>query len=207
MTRRNVLAAAWCVALSAALSFGGAARANADLVWTPDLVHSRAEFLVSHLVVSKVWGHIAIASMSLSTDADGIPTTIAAVLVPGRLDTDNHDRDADLRSATYFDVATFPTITFKSTAIKATGKTDDGRPSFECTGDLTIKNTTKSVVLEGTIEGKVPDPLGVRTGYSATTTIDRRDFGITDGKMNPMGVPIVGNDVHITLTVEATRPK
>jgi polyisoprenoid-binding protein YceI len=195
------------LALGAAL-LAGVAPAGADVAWTADIVHSRAEFLVSHLVVSKVWGHIPIKSLAIATDPSGLPTSLDVVLMPGHLDTDNHERDADLRSASYFDIEQYPTMTFKSQSVKATGKTSDGRTSFTCTGDLTIKNVTKPVVLTGTIEGRVPDGNATeRIGYTATTTIDRRAFGLDDARMSPGGIPLVGDDVQITLTVEATRPK
>jgi polyisoprenoid-binding protein YceI len=98
-------------------------------------------------------------------------------------------------------------MTFKSTSVEATGKTSDGLTSFTCNGDLTIKNVTKPVVLTGTIEGRVPDGNATeRIGYTATTTIDRRAFGLDDARMSPGGIPLVGDSVQITLTVEATRP-
>jgi polyisoprenoid-binding protein YceI len=179
----------------------GAARA-ADTVWTTDLVHSRAEFRISHLIVSKVWGHIGIKSVTLVTTPAGMPSSIDAVLSAANLDTDNRERDADLRSAAYLDVERYPTMTFASRSVVATGK--DG---FRAAGDLTIRGITKPVVLVGRIEGKIPDPAGERVGYSAQTTIDRRDFGITDARLSPAGIPLVGNDVEIGLTLEATRPK
>jgi polyisoprenoid-binding protein YceI len=203
MTRARLLCLAVCAAFLA-----GFAPAGADVPWTADIVHSRAEFLVSHLVVSKVWGHIPIKSLDIATDPSGLPTALAVVLMPGHLDTDNHERDADLRSAAYFDVADYPTMSFKSDSVKATGKTSDGRTSFSCTGELTIKNVTKPVVLTGTIEGRVPDgDTTERIGYTATTTIDRRAFGLDDARMSPGGIPLVGDNVQITLTVEATRTK
>ncbi len=180
----------------------------ADIEWTPDVVHSRAEFLVSHLIVSKVWGHVPFASLSLATDASGMPISVRAVLNPAHLDTDNHERDADLRSATFFDVDHYPTMTFVSTSFAPAGTSIDGLKQFTCNGMLTIKNVTKPVTLTGTIQGRVPDGPGTeRIGYLATTTIDRRDFGLNDARMSPGGIPLVGNGVQITLTMEATRSK
>lgn len=174
---------------------------RADVVWTPDLAHSHADFSIAHLVFSKVGGHIALQSIELTTDADGMPTHIAAVLDPTHLDTENQDRDADLRSATYFDVAAYPTIVFKGNSMTKTGK-----DTFTCSGDLTIRGVTKPVVLTGRVERR-SDPTEEHAGYLATTTIDRRDFGINDASLSPLGVPLVGNEVKITLTVEATHPK
>lgn len=197
------------LALASALGIAaGLVPARADVAWTPDVVHSRAEFLVSHLVVSKVWGHVPIKTISLATDPRGLPTAIDVVLLPGRLDTDNHDRDADLRSPAYFDVDEYPTIAFKSDSAAVLGAAVDGKPTFTCKGELTIKAVTKTVVLHGAIEGRVPDTdTTERIGYTATTTIDRRDFGLDDARMSPAGVPLVGNDVAITLTLEATRSR
>lgn len=189
------------LSLGLALALTSFARADV-IVWTPDLVHSRADFQVAHLIVSKVGGHIPIESIELTTDTDGLPTHIAAVLDPAHLNTDNQDRDSDLRSATYFDAATYPTMVFKGNSMTRTGK-----DTFTCSGDLTIRGVTKPVVLSGQIQGRVPDRVGERAGYTATTTIDRRDFGITDAHLSPMGIPLVGNEVKITLTVEATHPK
>jgi polyisoprenoid-binding protein YceI len=179
------------------LPAAGAAQAPA---WTADLVHSRAEFTVSHMVVSKVWGHIPIRSLALVTPRGSvIPAKIDVVLNVAHEDTDNHDRDADLRSATYFDVAQYPNMTFKSTKVEPNGKSD-----FTVSGDLTIKNVTKSVTFPAHVEGIIPDKSGVRVGYSGKLTIDRRDWGIVDARLTEAGVLLVGYNVDIGLTVEAT---
>jgi polyisoprenoid-binding protein YceI len=188
--------------LALAAGLVSAASAAEEPAWTPDLVHSRAQFTVSHMVLSKVWGHIPIRSITLATSKGSlIPTQVDAVLNVAHEDTDNHDRDNDLRSATYFDVAQYPNITFKSTKIEATGKND-----FNVTGDLTIKNVTKSVTFPGHVEGIIPDKVGVRVGYTGSLTIDRRDWGIVDARLTEAGVLLVGYNVDIGLTVEATNP-
>jgi polyisoprenoid-binding protein YceI len=197
------------IAASASIAVAGTSLpATAELIWTPDLVHSRAEFLVTHLIVSKVWGHLPFVSLELTSDDAGMPAKVRAVLNPARLDTDNHDRDTDLRSQSFFDVTEFPTIAYESTGFTTAGKSIDGLAAFTCTGELTMKGIRRPVTLTGTIAGRVPDGNGTeRIGYSATTTIDRRDFGLTDARMSPGGIPIVGNSVGITLTMEATRSK
>jgi polyisoprenoid-binding protein YceI len=169
------------------------------VVWTPDLVHSRVEFTVAHMVVSKVWGHISIARMSVVTEPGSpIPTQLSATLDPARLDTDNHTRDADLRSSTYFDVGAYPTITFASRKIVPKGPMD-----YIVTGDLTVRNVTRSETIPMHVVGIVPDPDGSRVGYTGTLDVDRRDFGITDNRLMS-GVLFVGYHVNIVLTVEAT---
>src|SRR5579884_1881747 len=120
------------VALFAAapLTVVGAAQ---PIVWDPDLAHCRAEFTVSHMVVSKVWGHVPIRQLTIVNDGRSVvPQHIDALLDVSHEDTDNHIRDADLRSPTYFDVAKYPTITFHSTSI-----VPKDRSSFTVTGDLT----------------------------------------------------------------------
>jgi polyisoprenoid-binding protein YceI len=188
-------------AVLALIAFPGPGRAAQTLVWSPDLIHSRAEFTVSHLVVSKVWGHIPIQAMSIATPAGSvIPSAIDATLNVAREDTDNHERDADLRSATYFDVEHYPTMTFRSTKIVAKGPDD-----FDVTGLLTMKNVTKPVEFSAHVEGKVPDEGGgTRVGYSGELHVDRRDFGIVDNRLSAVGVLVVGYDVDIRLTAEAT---
>ncbi len=153
------------------------------------------------MVVSKVWGHIPIRSMTVVTHKGSvIPERIDATLDPAHEDTDNKVRDDDLRSVTYFDVAHYPTMTFRSKSIKPSGAND-----FSVLGDLTIKNVTKPVTLPIHVEGRVPNGEGsVRVGYSGTLHIDRRDFGIIDSRLAAANVLLVGYDVAIGLTAEVT---
>lgn len=176
------------------------AQAPPSISWTASVPHCRAEFTVSHMVVSKVWGHIPIRQLTLVTTAgSAIPQRIDAVLDPSHLDTDNHDRDADLRGPTYFDVEQYPTMTFTSTSIVPKSPT-----SFDVTGKLTIKNVTKPVTFPVDVEGIIPDAAGRRIGYSGHVQIDRRDWGIVDQRLTPAGVLLVGYSVDIGLTVEVT---
>ena len=194
MNPRLLLAAS---ALFMALPAG--AGADQAVTWKSDLVHSRAQFTVSHMIVSKVWGHIPITELDLTTQSGGVvPEKIVAVLNVAREDTDNHDRDADLRSDTYFDVAKYPSITFRSTKVVTKGPDD-----FDVTGDLTIKNVTKPVTIPVHVTGRIPDAAGTRVGYTGDLHIDRRDWGIVDQRLTPAGVLLVGYDVDIGLTVEA----
>jgi polyisoprenoid-binding protein YceI len=188
--------------LCAALLFASTGADAADTVnWTPDLIHSRADFTVAHMVLSKVWGHFPIRDMRISTSGTSlIPTSVYAELNVEHLDTDNHVRDADLRSATYFDTLEYPYMTFRSTSV-----TPLGPARFELTGDLTIKNITKRVSLPVDVIGHIrdTDTGGTRVGYSGTLVVDRRDFGITDSRLMS-GVLFVGYDVNIGITAEAT---
>jgi len=174
----------------------------APVVWSADLAHCRAEFTVSHMVVSRVWGHIPIRALTIEAPAGSvIPAKLDAQLDVSHEDTDNHTRDADLRSATYFDVAHYPSVTFHSTNIVATGPQD-----FTVTGNLTIKDITKPVSFPVHVEGQIPDGGGAtRVGYHGALHIDRRDFDLVDKTLTPAGVLLVGYDVAIELTVEAVH--
>jgi len=198
LSRARALGAVLAMALVPAIS---SAAAQPTVTWIPDLVHSRAEFTVAHMVLSKVWGHLPIRDLRITTSGTSlIPTSIEAALNVEHLDTDNHTRDADLRSATYFDTLQYPYMTFQSTTIKPLG------PSrFQLTGNLTIKNVTKSVSFPVDVIGHIPDSGGTRVGYEGTLTIDRRDFGITDDRLM-QGVLFVGYTVTIGITAEATSP-
>jgi polyisoprenoid-binding protein YceI len=188
------------LAVAAALTMRASA-AEPTISWTPDLVHSRAEFTVAHMLLSKVWGHLPIRDMHITTTGRSlIPTSVYAQLNVEHLDTDSRVRDADLRSATYFDMLEYPYMTFRSTSIKPLGPA-----RFQLTGGLTIKNITKTVSFPVDVIGHIPDDGGTRVGYQGTLTVDRRDFGITDARLM-QGVLFVGYTVNIGITAEATSP-
>jgi polyisoprenoid-binding protein YceI len=183
----------------AAMPVFATAASPAPIVWEADLAHCRAEFTVSHMVVSKVWGHIPIRQLTIvNTGQTPIPQRVDVVLDVSHEDTDNHDRDADLRSPTYFDVAKYPTMTFHSTSVVMKDSSN-----FVVTGDLTIKNVTKPVTFPVQVVGIIPEGRGWRVGYSGQLTIDRRDWGIVDSRLTPAGVLLVGYNVNVGLTVEA----
>jgi polyisoprenoid-binding protein YceI len=178
-------------ALLAALS------AVAQDTWQLDPPHSSAQFSVRHLGVSTVRGAFTKVSGTVLYDAanlgkSSIQTTIEAASVDTRVEM----RDNDLRSSNYLDVKKYPTITFTSKKIEAAGA-----GKLKVTGDLTIHGVTKEVVLD--VDGPTPaikDPWGnQRVGASATTKINRMDFGVA-------GAPgMVGDDITITLDVEMIK--
>lgn len=175
-----------------------ASTAAQPITWEADLAHCRAEFTVSHMVVSKVWGHIPIRQLTVvNTGRTPVPQRIDALLDVSHEDTDNRDRDADLRSPTYFDVAKYPTMAFRSTSIAAKSASE-----FTVTGELTIKNVTKPVSFPAQVVGVIPEGSGWRVGYTGQLTIDRREWGIVDARLTPAGVLLVGYDVNIGLTAE-----
>jgi polyisoprenoid-binding protein YceI len=162
-----------------------------------DPSHSEVGFAVSHLVISKVRGHFNGFSGTLTLGANGdIPTEIDGTVQATSINTREEKRDAHLRSADFFDVENFPTITFKSTSITGSGTT------FDVTGNLTIRGTTNSVTLKGEVGGRTVDPWGNdRVAYSATGKIKRTDFGVS------FGTGMVGEDVSITLEIQAIASK
>jgi polyisoprenoid-binding protein YceI len=184
----------------ATLPFLAAAPAPSP-TWQADLAHCRAEFTVSHMVVSKVWGHVPVRALTIAGNAGtAVPSKLDATLDPAHEDTDNHERDADLRSPVYFDTAQYPTMVFRSTSI-----VPKDAKTFTVTGTLTIKNVTKTITFPVQIVGIIPDGPGrFRVGYNAQLQIDRRDYGLVDTRLTAAGVLLVGYTVDIGLTVEAT---
>jgi len=195
---RNALALALGGAFVCALATGALAD---TLVGDPN--HTGAEFVVTHLAISHVHGTIPVTTWSATTGSGDLPTTLSATLDARAIDSKSADRDSDLRGSDWLDVAKYPTITFKSTSV-APG----ANGTFKLTGDLTLHGVTKPVTLDGKVEGSLVDSHGRRhIGYSATTTIDRREFGLLWGQATPAGVLVAGNDVTINLNAEGIVAK
>jgi polyisoprenoid-binding protein YceI len=168
--------------------------------WKIDPAHSSAGFSVSHLVVSEVDGHFGKTEGTVVIDDKNITkSSVEATIDASTIDTREPKRDAHLKSPDFFDVAKYPTITFKSTKVQKAGK-----DKYKVTGDLTLHGVTKPVVLDVTAPAKtVKDPWGnTKRGAKATTVINRRDFGLTwDNKLQD-GSAVVGNEVTVTLNLE-----
>jgi polyisoprenoid-binding protein YceI len=168
--------------------------------WNLDSAHSVAEFKVKHMMISNVKGHFAKVSGKLSLDeSDLTRSAIEASIDAATLETRDPQRDAHLKSADFFDVEKFPTLSFKSTGIRIVG---EGELAVE--GDLTIHGVTRKAVF--TVDGPTPaakDPWGnTRTAISATTKINRKDFGLTWNATLETGGILVGEDVTISLDVQ-----
>lgn len=164
-----------------------------------DASHSQVGFRIRHLV-GKVPGRFTSFSGTVEY-ASGKPKTwkVDATIDPASINTDNEKRDGHLKSADFFDVEKFPTMTFKST--KVTNVKGD---AAKLHGDLTMHGVTKPVVLDLEIGGTTKDPWGnTRTGFSAAGTINRKDFGIVWNKALDAGGVMLGDDVAITLDIEA----
>jgi polyisoprenoid-binding protein YceI len=171
--------------------------------WTLDPAHTSVQFSVRHMMVSNVRGEFAkVAGTVQGDDTAPESAVIEATIDAASINTRNAKRDEHLRSPEFLDVAAHPTITFRSKRIEPAGP-----GKFKVTGDLALHGVTKEVVLDvSDVTPPVKDPLGkMRAGATATARIDRQDFGINWSKAMDNGGVVVGNDVTITIDVEATR--
>ncbi len=171
--------------------------------WEADPAHSSIGFAVRHMMISTVRGQFHTFAVKGSGDpANPTAATVEATIDTASVDTDNEKRDAHLKSPDFFDVAKFPTMTFKSTKIEAAGP-----GKAKVTGDLTLHGVTKPVVLM--VEGPtaaIKDPMGnTKVGVTATTRLNRKDFGIAWQKTLDGGGLMIGEDVDVTIDVEAVK--
>ena len=171
--------------------------------WNIDPVHSVAEFKVKHMMISNVKGQFAQVSGVLVLDEKDLTNSRVEASIDGAsINTRDAQRDGHLKSADFLHIEKFPALSFKSTRIN---RTADGE--LTVAGDLSIRGVTRNVVF--TIEGPTPpakDPWGnTRIGLSATTKINRKDFGLTWNAALETGGILVGDDVTITLDVEFVK--
>ncbi len=168
-------------------------------IWKIDPAHSSAEFAIKHFALSSVKGTIPVkAGTIVLAPGKDIPSSVEATLDVSAIDTKNDDRNKALRSPDWFNVDTYPTGAFKSTAIAGTDAA-----KFSITGDLTLHGITKPVTLAAQLEGKGLGGRGEsRVAYSATTTIHRKDFGLANAATNATGALVVGEDADISIEVE-----
>jgi polyisoprenoid-binding protein YceI len=165
-----------------------------------DVSHTRVGFAVRHMAVSKVRGEFQEFSGTLELAEDPVDSSISVTIQAASVDTHDENRDNHLRTNDFFDIENHPTWTFTSTAIRPVNATE-----WKVDGDLTIRGVTKQVTLDATLEGVVKDPYGMlRVGFSATTSIDREDFGVSFNGVLETGGVIVSKKVDIDLEVEAT---
>lgn len=168
--------------------------------WSIDASHSEAAFTVRHAGIAKVRGTVAITEGAITVAEDLTVSSVTATLDPATIDTRDANRDGHLKSADFFEVDTYPTWTFTSTGVRAAG---DG---YVVTGDLTIHGVTKSVELATEFNGTATDPFGnARAGFSATTEISRKEFGLTWNAALETGGVLVSDTVKIALEISAIR--
>lgn len=164
-----------------------------------DKAHSEAVFQVRHLL-TKVRGGFSDFEGEIDYDEESPEqSSVNVTIQAASVDTGERDRDTHLRSADFFDVEKFPTLTFRSTRV--TRKSTD---RFDITGDLTIHGITRPVTLSTTLLGKAKDPWGnERAAFEAETTINRKDFGLLWNATLETGGFLVGDEVKISLSVQA----
>lgn len=171
--------------------------------WTIDPEHSNVGFKVRHLMVSNVKGNFDKHTGTVEiSDKDITKSTVEVSIDTNSINTNVQKRDEHLRSADFFDVAKYPSMTFVSKKVAEAGK-----GKLKITGDLTLHGVTRQVVLDvEPISKESKDPWGnIRRGTAATTKIDRKDFGLTWNKGLETGGVLVGDEITITLEIEMIR--
>jgi polyisoprenoid-binding protein YceI len=168
--------------------------------WTIDPVHSDISFRIRHFV-SKVRGTFTDWDGTITGDpADWSTGSVEVYIRTASVSTRNDRRDNDLRSARFFAADSFPEITFRSIRVEVTGS------DISITGDLTMRGVTRSVVLKGEYLGLAPGKDGAdKIGFEAAVTINRQDYGVSYNRVVEGGGTLLGDDVEITLAIEATR--
>ena len=171
--------------------------------WKVDRVHSSVNFTVKHMMVSKVNGQFTDFDGAVNLDrGDMSKTTVNFTIKTASINTDNERRDGHLRSGDFFLADSFPDITFSSTQVIPVSDS-----KYKLVGNLTIRGVTKEVTFDCTNNGYVDTPQAERSGFTATTTINRMDYGVKWDKTLDGGGLVVSNDVLITVELQIVKPK
>jgi len=166
--------------------------------WELDAAHSSISFSVRHMMVSKVRGQFKDFTADIVTADDPLASTVSAVVQMASIDTRDKARDEHLRTNDFFDIGNHPTMTFTSTRIEGSGS------DYELHGDLTIKGVTRPVTFALEVGGVAKDPWGnTKTGFTASTTVNRKDFGLEYNAALETGGVLIGDKVTIELDIEA----
>ncbi|MEJ7837458.1 MAG: YceI family protein [Thermomicrobiales bacterium] len=166
--------------------------------WAIDAAHSSLEFAVKHMVFATAKGRFAEFSGTIDFDPANVAASAVDVEIKvASISTNQAQRDAHLNSADFFETDVFPTATFKSTAVS-------GSPDkLKIAGDLTIKGVTRAVILDGEFLGQGVNPYGVTVaGFSATTKVNRAEFGLTYNAALEAGGVMVGDDIKLSIELE-----
>lgn len=199
----HLLSRVFCISAAAVILSVPASAATST--WQIDPAHTAAQFAVKHLMISTVRGAFkGVTGTVVWDDQDITKSTVNVTIDATTVDTSEPKRDADLKSDHFFEVAKYPTITFKSTKVAQVGA-----GKLKVTGDLTIHGVTKQVMLE--VDGpsaSVKDPWGnTRTAISASTKINRQDYNVKWNATMDGGGVVVSDDVNITIDLEMTKQK
>ncbi len=198
ITMKHMFAIAVAFAL---LGSVGSAQAN---VWKQDNAHSRVNFSVTHMVISEVTGGFKDFDVTLTEGKDDFSgSTLEATIKTASINTENEMRDKHLRSDDFLNAEKYPVISFKSTSFEKTGEN-----TYKITGNLTLRDVTKPVVLEAKFLGQVADGRGnLKAGFKATTSINRFDYGVKWNKEIEAGGLIVSDKVDLTFLMELQKQK
>ena len=168
--------------------------------WTIDPVHSEVGFSVRHMMVSKVRGRFTAFSGQIVTADDPTKSSVTAEIDLSSINTGQEQRDEHIKSADFFEVETYPTMTYRSTGVKV----EDGE--YVLAGDLTLKGVTRSVPLKLELQGFGPDAYGgYRAGFTATGEINRSDFNVSFNAPMANGGVVVGDKIQLQLEIEAVK--
>jgi len=194
---KRILVFATAILFSATIAY-------AQAVWKSDLSHSRVDFTVTHLVISEVTGRFTDFDVTLTQgNEDFSGSTVQAAIKAKTINTDNERRDNHLRADDFLNAEKYPELKFKSTSFEKTGE-----GTYKITGDLTIRDVTKSIVLDTKYNGYVKTPWGdERVGFVGTTVIDRFEYGVKWDKTIDNGGLVAGKNVTITLRLELVKQK
>jgi polyisoprenoid-binding protein YceI len=169
--------------------------------WHVDPAHSSIEFEVKHMMIATVRGRFKEFEGTIEAAEDIADSRVRGVVQTGSIDTNEPDRDAHLRSADFLDTATYPEARFESTRI-----VPRGGPNYRVVGDLTIKDVTREVELDATVEGADRDPWGnERVGVRLRATINRSEFGLSWQRLLETGGFLVGEHVKLLVDVSAVE--
>ncbi len=169
--------------------------------WTIDKPHTSVNFAVKHLVITTVNGKFTDFDGTINFDGENLKdASVEMTIQTASVDTDNERRDKHLKSADFFDVENYPTMTFKSTRVIP----GEGN-HFKLVGNLTIRGVTKEVTFDCEFHGTAQMGNTTKAGFSATTVVNRQDFGVNWSKTLDNGGLVAGNEVTIRLDVEANK--
>ncbi len=171
--------------------------------WNIDASHSSIHFIARHMIITKVRGAFKAFSGTIALDeGDMTKSSVQVEIEAASIDTAEPKRDGHLKSADFFDVEKYPSLTFKSKSIQKSGN------AYEVVGDLSIHGVTKEVTLHSLFEGRGKDPWGgERVAFAAKTSVNREDFGLTWNQVLEAGGVLVSSKIEIELEIQAVLAK
>jgi polyisoprenoid-binding protein YceI len=170
-------------------------------IWHVDPTHSSVEFEVKHMMIATVRGRVKEFEGKIEAAGDIVNSLVSGTVKTASIDTNDETRDAHLRSADFLDVEHYPEIRFESSTIEPIGG-----PKFRLVGNLTLKDVTREIELDATVEGAERDPWGnERVGIRVRGKLNRKDFGLTWQKTLESGGFLIGEEVNVLVDVSAVK--